>query len=326
MNNVWIVSVALAVVTFIFINVFFDVKFFSGLLMFFVNCFGGLLDRIGDYNTKKFVERQKKQRIVKEKNSIILKYNSMIENMIFDFKLPFTLESFTTLLCILFVVTVMIVILFMENVTLSVLITIAAFIGFITLFVMKSKSLNSEKLESIMDAEDVICPLAREGVLNAIKKVMENDEYIAPNIRPYFAQFVDNCDNNGYSFKQAMEILNKQLGHKFDSFAKKAITFEYNERKGMADVFLDIVDENAVLRELNAKKDMIFRKMNKEFLIKTVIIVLFFCYALSVPEFKAFIIDTDVGKFINTAAICAICISFARCQVLQSDLGLGGDF
>jgi len=28
-----------------------------------------------------------------------------------------------------------------------------------------------------MDAEDLICPLARDGVLVAIKKVLESDEY-----------------------------------------------------------------------------------------------------------------------------------------------------
>jgi len=37
------------------------------------------------------------------------------------------------------------------------------------------------------------------------------------------------------------------VGAKFDNFAKKAVIFEYNERKGMADIFLDIVEENAAI-------------------------------------------------------------------------------
>lgn len=142
---------------------------------------------------------------------------------------------------------------------------------------MQSRAIQAERLENIMDAEDVICPLAREGVLVAIKKVMESDEYISPNLRPYFQQFIDNCDNNGYSFKQAITLLNRQLGPKFDNFTKKTVVFEYNERKGMADIFLDIVDENAVLREINSKKERIFRKMNRDFMFKTGIIVLFSC-------------------------------------------------
>lgn len=325
MSTAVIVSLSVAVAAFILINVFWNVKFFSGMLEGILNRFGHLLDKIGEYNTRKYIERKKKQSIQKPKEGLITKYNALVENLINDLKLPLTLESFTSLLSIAFVLVVMVIVLFMKNVTLSIVIGVSVFIGIITAFVMASKTVSSERLECIMDAEDIICPLAREGVLNAIKKVMESDEYIHKSIRPYFRQFINNCDNNGYSFRQAITLLNKQLGHKFDNFTKKAITFEYNERIGMADIFLDIVDENAVIREMNAKKDRIFRKMNKDFLIKTVIIVLFFCYALTIPEFKAFMIDTDIGKFINTAIISTICLCFAKCQSLQSDLGMGGD-
>ena len=325
MSTALIISLTLAVAVFILINVFFEVKFFKGFLTAILNRFGKTLDKIGEYNTKKYIERKKKQSILKPKEGIISKYNNLVEGLINDFKLPLTLESFTSLLCIAFAIVVMIIVIFMKNVTLSIVIGCAAFIGIMTAFVMTSKAVSSEKLESIMDAEDIICPLAREGVLNAIKKVMESDEYIHKSIRPYFRQFISNCEDNGYSFRQAITLLNKQLGHKFDNFTKKAITFEYNERIGMADIFLDIVDENAVLREMNAKKDRIFKKMNKDFLIKTVIIVLFFCYALTIPEFKTFMIDTDAGRFIKTIIISTICLCFARCQALQSDLGIGGE-
>lgn len=207
----------------------------------------------------------KREKIVLEKENLFAKYNRLVESLISDFNLPLTLESFTSLLSILFIIIVLIIVLFIQSVSLAVVIAVALFIGLLTFFVMQSKSIRMEKLESIMDAEDLICPLARDGVLVAIKKVMESDEYINSNIRPYFAQFIDNCEQNGYSFKQAITLLNKQLGSKFDNFTKKAIIFEYNERKGMADVFLDIVDENAVLREMNAKKERIFRKMNRDF-------------------------------------------------------------
>jgi len=190
---------------------------------------------------------------------------------------------------------------------------------------MKSKAMHAEKLENIMDAEDLICPLARDGVLNAIKKVMESEEYISPSIRPYFEQFIDNCENNGYSFKQAITILNRQLGPKFDNFTKKAIIFEYNERKGMADIFMDIVDENAVLREINSKKERIFNKMNRDFILKTIIIILFFLYALSVDGFRNFMLQTNLGKIINSILVSIICLSFARCQALQGDFSTGGE-
>lgn len=324
MNPAFTVSLLLAVTVFIVISICLDIKIFEEVYKVSIDMLITLTDYIGSYNNKRFIERFKKQKILVEKDNIFAKYNRFIENLINDFNMPLTLESFTSLLCILFTITVLIVITIMDHATLSVVIAVSIFIGIATLFIMKSKAIKLERLENIMDAEDLICPLARDGVLVAIKKVMESDEYISSNIKFYFEQFIDNCQYNGYSFKQAIMILNKQLGSKFDNFTKKAIVFEYNERKGMADIFLDIVDENAVLREINNRKERIFRKMNRDFLIKTTLIIIFFIYALSVPEFKQFMINHDIGKIINTIVISIICISFAKCQALQGDLGFGG--
>lgn len=324
MNTTFTISLLLGVAAFILINVMFNVRFFGGSLRFFLDIADTIAEHLGRYNTKRYVDRIKRERIVIQKENIYAKYNRLVEGLILDFNMPFTLESFTSLLCILFAVVTLVVIVLLNNVTLSVVITVSIFIGMLTFFVMQSRSIKAERLENIMDAEDIICPLAREGVLVAIKKVMESDEYISPNIRPYFQQFIDNCESNGYSFKQAILLLNRQLGPKFDNFTKKAIVFEYNERKGMADIFLDIVDENAVLRELNSKKDRIFRKMNRDFLIKTAIIVLFFLYALSVEGFREFMLGTNAGKVINTSLVSIICLSFARTQMLQGNLGEGG--
>ncbi|MBJ8193321.1 hypothetical protein JDS79_42060, partial [Bacillus cereus] len=88
-----------------------------------------------------------------------------------------TLESFNSLLSICFAILALVLILFMQNITFSVVLAISFFIGLLTYFVMQSKAIKAEKLEHIMDAEVIICPLAREGVLVAIKKVMESDEY-----------------------------------------------------------------------------------------------------------------------------------------------------
>lgn len=319
------VSIILGLTAFAFICLFFDIKLFNDLHKIILDMGVTIADYIQAYNKKRYIERIKKEKIVLEKETLFAKYNRLVEGLIGDFNLPLTLESFTSLVCIGFAILVLIIIMFIQNISLSVVVAVALLIGVLTFFVMQSKSVRMERIEHIMDAEDLICPFAKEGVLIAIKRVMATDEYIHPSIRMYFEQFIDNCEQNGYSFKQAMILLNKQLGNKFDNFAKKAIIFEYNERKGMADVFLDIVDENAVLREINNRKEQIFRKMNRSFLIKTFIIVLFFLYALTVEQFKVAMIDSDVGKMINTAIISVICISFARCQALQGDLDLGGN-
>lgn len=324
MNTILIISLLLGTAGFVLINAIFEVRFFQGSLRYLLDIIDTLAEYLGKYNTKRYVDRIKKERIVRQKENIYAKYNRLVEGIILDFNMPFTLESFTSMLCICFAIIALLVVLVMESITLSVVITISIFVGLLTFFVMQSRAIQAERLENIMDAEDIICPLAREGVLVAIKKVMENDEYISPNLRPYFRQFIDNCDNNGYSFRQAIMLLNRQLGPKFDNFTKKAVVFEYNERRGMADIFLDIVDENAVLREINTKKERIFRKMNRDFMFKTGIIILFFFYALTVKDFRQFMLMSNAGKLINTLLISVICLSFARTQVLQGSVGTGG--
>jgi hypothetical protein len=319
-----IISVLIGISIFVSLNAILGTRFLKDTGRFFLDLIDTLAEHLGKYNTKRYVERVKKERIVRQKENVFYRYNRLVEGLIMDYNMPLTLESFTSMLCICFVIVVMLLVLFLKNVPLSMVMAVSVFIGILTWFVMQSKAIKAEKLENIMDAEDLICPLARNGVLVAIKNVMESEEYISPKLRPYFQQFIDNCEMNGYSFKQAILLLNRQLGPKFDNFTKKAIVFEYNERKGMADIFLDIIDENAVLREMNTRKERIFKKMNRNFLIKTAIIALFFFYALSVEEFKQFMLFTDLGKFINTILISVICLSFARCQALQSDLGSGG--
>lgn len=317
-------ALVLGVVTLVFINIVFNVRIFEGLREFFLEMLDDLLEGVGKRNAQRYIARRRKEAISKSKENLISKYNTAVESAIMDFNWPLTLESFTSALCVGFVFLVFAVLLFMKSFTLSVAIAISVFIVIVTAFIMQSKSIKAERLESIMDAEDIICPLAHEGVLIAIKKTLESDEYLHENIRPYFVQFINNCENSGYSFRQAMEILNKQLGPKFDNFAKKAIVFEYNERKGMADIFMDVVDDNAILREINRKKDKVFRKMNRDFMLKTLIIILFFLYALTIPEFKSFMIGTTAGKLINTILLSVVCLSFARCQALQGDLEIGG--
>ena len=68
---------------------------------------------------------------------------------------------------------VLVIVMFLRNITLSAFVSISILVGFITFFTMQSRQAKSAKIECIMDAEDILCPLAREGVLVAIKKVLE---------------------------------------------------------------------------------------------------------------------------------------------------------
>lgn len=285
-----------------------------------------LLQWVASYNTRRTIERLKRNKIIKEKRGIISKYNALAEGLIEDYNLPLTLEGFNTFITILFVIFILAAFVLFKNMTMSILVSASMLVAAFTYFMMQSRIAESTKMEAIMDAEDLLCPLAKDGVLVAVKKVLESRDYLSPQIRQYFVQFVDNCENHGYTFKRAMEVLNRQLGSKFDNFAEKAIIFEYNERKGMADIFLDIVDENAALREINARKNRIFRQMNREFIIKSALIVLFVMYSMTGDTLRDFMLSTSIGRSINGLAIITICLSFARCQYLQRDISIKKEF
>ncbi len=281
-----------------------------------------LLLRIASYNTRKAIERLKRNKIQKGRRNIITRYNSLAEELIEDYKLPITLEGFNTFVAVIFAILISAAFLLFKNITLSVLASLSMLVAGFTYFMMQSRMAESAKIEAIMDAEDLLCPLARDGVLVAVKKILESQDFISPLIRHYFVQFVDNCENHGYTFKRAMEVLNRNLGPKFKSFAEKAVIFEYNERKGMADIFLDIVEENAALREINARKNRIFREMNREFIIKSSLILLFVFYSMTGQSLREFMLGTDLGRAINGIAVIAVCLSFARCQYLQRDISI----
>ena len=321
-----IFCIFIGLLSLIVINNIFELGIFNSIKKALFKIANYIVTSIGNYNVKRYVERIKREKFRPKKDNLFTKYNTVIENLIFDFNLPITLEGFNSLICLLFAILVILVLVFLRSVSLSSLVSIAIIIGLITFFTMQSRISRAQKIESIMDAEDLICPMAKEGVLIAIKKVLESEEYINRSIRHYFVQFVENCENHGYSFKSAMQILNRQLGPKFNNFAKKAIIFEYNERKGMAEIFNDIVDENAVLREINVRKNRVFKKMNRDFLIKTALVVIFVSYSMTFENIRNFMINDSIGRFINTMAVIAICLSFARLQTLQNDIGnVGGD-
>ena len=68
------------------------------------------------------------------------------------------------------------------------------------------------------------------------------------------------------------------------------------------------------------KKNRIFREMNREFIIKTALIFLFVLYSLTNPDLRRFMLFTNLGRTINAAMIITVCLSFARCQMLQRDI------
>lgn len=132
MNTTLIISLLLGTAAFVLFNAIFEVKFFQGAIRYVLDVMDTLAEYLGKYNTKRYVDRIKKERIVRQKENIYAKYNRMVEGLILDFNMPFTLESFTSMLCICFAIIALLVVLLMNSVTLSVVITISIFVCLFT--------------------------------------------------------------------------------------------------------------------------------------------------------------------------------------------------
>ena len=78
-----IISLTLGVVAFLAFNAVFEVRFFEGISKFLLDIVDTLAEYLGKYNTKRYVERIKRERIVKQKENIFAKYNRLVEGLIF---------------------------------------------------------------------------------------------------------------------------------------------------------------------------------------------------------------------------------------------------
>lgn len=174
---------------------------------------------------------------------------------------------------------------------------VAAFFYLIVVILRFAGIMRYEKREAqIMDCVDLMVSDIRGGVYNAILKYLDS---FHSDIRPAFASFIDDIQNKGYSFKQAMRILNDKLGYNFTDFAQKAIIYEDKADETMEDIFSSIIETNRqrrTLREINNKK---FAELRTQFIVSALIIAAYgFFSALFDPFIFQFLTTTGFGKFL----------------------------
>lgn len=161
-----------------------------------------------------------------------------------------------------------------------------------------------QKEARIMDVEDLIAMDIKGGVYNAIVRYYKS---FHPSMRPYFEEFVDNIRLKGYPFRQAMQILNDQLGPTFNDFAKKAIQYEEKADDDMVEIFSSVVDMNRNRRTLRQENNKKFRELRTEFLLSIAIIAGYFVFAIFSDDFfRHFFSDVYFGKVLLICDIVAI--------------------
>lgn len=142
----------------------------------------------------------------------------------------------------------------------------------IVLFKFLSLMAYEKKEALIMDTEDLLAMDIKDGVYNAILRYHRS---FHPDIKIYFDIFIDNIKNKGYSFKEAMLLLNKQLGNNFSDFAQKAIMYEEKADDDMVDIFSSIVEINRYKRLLRYESNKRFERLRLQFIVSLVLILLY---------------------------------------------------
>jgi Flp pilus assembly protein TadB len=183
-------------------------------------------------------------------------------------------------------------------------ITAAFFYLIVVIFRFMGLMRYEQREAEIMDAVDLLVSDIRGGIYNAILRYKES---FHPNIRPFFASFIDDIQNKGYSFKQAMGILNDKLGYNFTDFAQKAVLYEDKADETMEDIFSSIIETNRQRRTLRYINNVKFNELRTQFIVSFILIIGYGVFsALLDPFIFEFLTQHSVGKMLLIADIVVV--------------------
>ena len=155
------------------------------------------------------------------------------------------------------------------------------------LMLMLTRIIVSERIErreaDVMNAMDLIIPEAKNGIKNAIATYIDN---FAPSIRDDFKAFLMNVNERGYSFEDAMYMLNDNLGIVFRDFAQKSIYFERIGEKEMLEIFSDITETNRLRRQLRDENSNKFITLKADFLVSVALTFGYFIFIVVTDDFS----------------------------------------
>lgn len=192
----------------------------------------------------------------------------------------------------------------MSSVVLLLPITGAFFYLMVVIFRFLGLMRYEQRESEIMDAVDLLVSDIRGGIYNAILRYRDS---FHPNIRPSFASFIDDIQNKGYSFKQAMGILNDKLGSNFTDFAQKAVLYEDKADETMEDIFSSIIETNRQRRTLRYINNIKFNELRTQFVVSFILIIGYGVFsAVLDPFILEFLTQNVFGKFLLIGDIVVV--------------------
>ena len=191
-----------------------------------------------------------------------------------------------------------------------------AIVGTFSVMYTRANIAHDARIENVIEAENVICNNIKVGVVVAIR---ESLDVIPKEVRPYFKDFIDNVEQKNYHVKTALLELNMQLGSIADDFIKKCIVFEMEEEHGIAGMFQDLVQINAIKIEMRTEMKRRFEEVKTDFLIGTGMIFSFMTGVLWVyPDVRIWYFTTAAGQILIAIDILILIMEFVFITYLRA--------
>lgn len=202
----------------------------------------------------------------------------------------------------------------------SFLMTIVMFpvviIGVFCVMYTKANLAHDQRIENVIEAENIICNSIKVGVVVAVRDSLD---VLPKEIRPDFKDFIDNIEQQNYHIKTALLELNAHLGSVADDFIKKCIVFEMEEEHGIAGMFQDIVEINNINLEMRTEMKRKFEEVKSEFKIGATMIFAFLGGVLAIfPNVREFYFSTWVGQLIIAIDVLLLILEYVYITYLRA--------
>lgn len=189
-------------------------------------------------------------------------------------------------------------------------------IGVFCVMYTKANLAHDQRIENVIEAENIICNNIKIGVLAAVRDSLD---VIPKEIRPEFKDFIDNIEQQNYHIKTALLELNAHLGSVADDFIKKCIVFEMEEEHGIAGMFADIVEINNINLEMRTEMKRQFEEVKSQFKIGATMIFAFLAGVLFIyPDVREFYFSTWVGQLVIALDVLVLIIEYVYITYLRA--------
>lgn len=247
-----------------------------------------------DIEIGKLNEKRTKVKLYKFLSELIIDLNLLQSGIT-----PYELLALTCIIVII-VVTIVCKILF-GSFIMTIFVSPIAIVGTFCVMYNRANIAHDTRIESVIEAENIICNNIKIGVLVAVRDSLD---VIPKEIRQDFKDFVDNVEQKNYHIKTALLELNMHLGGIADDFIKKCIVFEMEEEHGIAGMFQDIVEINNIRMEMRTEMKRKFEEVKTDFIVGAGMIFSFLGGVLAIfDNVREFYFTNGIGQII-------ICLDF----------------